>query len=104
MEISYKLLLTNDAAHDLEEIIDYYENVRKGLGKDFYLSYKKAEELIESNPKIYACIEGEVRRALTNKFRYSIFYHIIENQKVVEVFGIIHTSRDPKYWKKRIKL
>ncbi|MCP5500976.1 MAG: type II toxin-antitoxin system RelE/ParE family toxin [Leptospiraceae bacterium] len=104
MEINYKLLLTNEAAYDLEEVIDYYENVREGLGKDFFLSYQKAEELIKSNPKIYACIEGEVRRALTDKFRYSIFYHIIENQQIVEVLAVIHTSRDPKYWKKRIKL
>lgn len=104
MAINYKLFLTSEAEADLDEVIEYYEQIRLGLGYEFYLSYKEAEKLILCNPKLFACIEGEVRRALTNKFKYSIFYHIIENQQIVEVLAIIHTSRDPKYWKKRIEL
>jgi toxin ParE1/3/4 len=102
--MNYRLLLSSEAEKDLDEIIEYYESVRQGLGAEFYLSYKDAERLILENPKLFAFIESEIRRVLLNKFKYAVYYHIIEDKTEIEILAVVHTSRDPDYWRKRVKL
>jgi plasmid stabilization system protein ParE len=45
-------------------------------------------------------VDHEVRRALTRRFPYAIFYLVDEEQVVV--IAVFHSSRDPKEWKARL--
>jgi len=55
--------------------------------------------LLGRNPLQFAVVYKDVRRALTERFPFGIFY-IIEKDTIY-VLAIIHTSRSPKVWKKR---
>ncbi len=41
----------------------------------------------------------DIRRALTSRFPYAVYYRIVESDVVV--FGILHTRRDPHEWQSR---
>jgi hypothetical protein len=63
-----------DAEIELQHAINYYEEVRKGLGFDFssevYTSIQRAVSL----PKAWAIVEGDIRRSLVARFPFGIFY------------------------------
>ena len=101
--MKYKLVVSVDAENDIEDAMDHYENQQKGLGKRYLLSVKVATKLIIQSPFGFAKIFMEIRKVNTQKFPYSLFYSIEEEQKEVVVFAVIHNSRSEKAWKKRIE-
>ena len=74
----------------------WYNGQRDGLGEEFLADVNAAFDSIERFPDIFARVHGEVRRAVVNRFPYSVFYRI-ETKRVV-VLTVLHTSRDPKGW------
>lgn len=46
-------------------------------------------------------IYRELRRALTRRFPYGVFY-IVEETKII-VFAVFHAKRDPALWKERYR-
>jgi len=40
------------------------------------------------------------RRGLVRRFPYAVFYEY--SKRTVFIYGILHTSRDPKKWRERI--
>jgi len=95
----YKLIINRFAREDIDIAIDYYENIRVGLGNEFWIETKSKMEDIEKNPFLFQIIEDETRRAILNRFPFGIFF-IIKDYSV-NVFGIIHFSRSPIMWLKR---
>ncbi|MGE3818959.1 MAG: hypothetical protein AB7I30_05950 [Isosphaeraceae bacterium] len=60
------------------------------------------EELLEGiqlMPESHRMISKRVRRALTRRFPFSVYY-LIEADEVV-VIGVLHSQRDPSRWKAR---
>lgn len=55
---------------------------------------------IGDEPEIYQAMEPAVRRAPLQGFPYSVFYRILPEW--IEVIGILHQSRDPRWWRRRI--
>jgi hypothetical protein len=51
----------------------------------------------------YAIRYADVRCMLVKKFPFMVHFTIDENQKLVEVFAVHHTSRNPKIWEERKK-
>ena len=89
---------------DLEESIDWYEKQRTGLGLEFSMRFEEALQFLTEHPTMYAKIYNEVRSVLMTQFPYSIFYIINEPNKDVQIFAIIHTSRNPEIWQLRTEL
>lgn len=54
---------------------------------------------ILEHPEMYPLIYKNFRRALLNRFPYSVFY-VIEPQAVL-IVGVVHQARDESTWKKR---
>ena len=92
--------LTREAEADLAEAFDYYETQLSGLGHEFVATVDQQLERIVENPALYQVLHRGVRRAVTRRFPYGIFY-LAEGEAVV-VLAIAHQARDPEHWKQRL--
>ena len=53
----------------------------------------------EQHPGPFPRVHGIVRRALSKKFPYAIFF--IEDETTVVVLAAVHMARNPEVWKRR---
>lgn len=97
--MSYNVIVSEIAKLDMANAAEYYEVKSKGLGKVFLLSAKHTFKMLARNPFIYVKIYKEVRRALTAKFPYAVYYQINESKKLVTVYSVRSTYRHPEAWK-----
>jgi toxin ParE1/3/4 len=88
-----------EAEVDLQEAYQWYEEQRQGLGERFLLSIEAATAAIQRNPLMYPVVHRDVRRMLTRRFPFGIFY-VIEDEQVT-VVAVLHAHRDPKQWRGR---
>ncbi|WP_188049638.1 type II toxin-antitoxin system RelE/ParE family toxin [Flavobacterium sp. GP15] len=93
----YNLKILPLAKNDLIEIVDWYQNIQKGLEKQFLNSIREEVKIIRYNPKIYQIRYDSTRVALIKTFPYLIHFEI--NKKEIIIKAIIHSSRDSKTWK-----
>ena len=94
-----KIRLRPEAEKNLNTIFEWYEAQRNGLGEDFLLCVEAVFEIIRENPTAYPCIHQNIRRALTRRFPYAVFY-IVEDHTIT-VLNIFHGRRNPRLWKSR---
>jgi toxin ParE1/3/4 len=85
---------------DLLDTFRWYQERREGLGYDFKLCINEIISTIQRNPLIYKIVFLNVRRAVTKRFPFGVFY-IVENNSII-VLAVMHARRDPKNWKTRI--
>jgi plasmid stabilization system protein ParE len=93
------MIIRPEAEADLANARDWYEQQRVGLGAEFLLCVEEVLERIDRTPEIYMVVYHDVRRALTRRFPYAVYYRIASNDVVV--VGILHTRRDPREWQSR---
>ena len=91
--------LRPEAEADLEDAARWYEDRRRGLGSEFLDEVLSTLRAIAERPDRYARVEGAIRRAVTARFPFGIFYVVEEPGTVV--VAILHSSRDPSRWKGR---
>jgi len=95
----HQLIIKPAAELDALDAANWYNERRDGLGNEFLLALEAKINGIRRNPQQYSIIYKNIRRALTERFPFGVFF-IIENE-IVYVLAIIHTSRSPKTWKKK---
>jgi plasmid stabilization system protein ParE len=93
------MIIRPEAEADLVNARDWYERQRAGLGAEFFLCVEEMLERISRTPEMYRVVHHDVRRALTRRFPYAVYYRIAGNDVVV--LGIMHTRRDPREWQSR---
>ena len=81
---------------DLAGAVGWYEDQRAGLGEEFLGAVEVSFDAIQEFPEMFACVHGEVRRAVVSRFPYAVFYRV-EPKRVV-VLAVLHMARDPKLW------
>ena len=69
-------------------LADFEEEIDKSLGR------------ISDRPEMYQVIETAVRRAPLQRFPFSVLYRILP--RWIEVIGVVHQSRDPRRWRRRV--
>lgn len=97
--MKYKVTLLPEATLDIREIIDWYNLEQSGLGKRFYDSLKLKINSISLIPFSFQLSYKESRSAILDKFPYQIHYRVNELDRVIIIFAITHTSRNPRIWK-----
>jgi plasmid stabilization system protein ParE len=98
--VKYKVHIRPDAETDIERAAAYYEMQRKGLGDEFLDEVLRAFKRISDNPYMYAAVHRQTRRALIRRFPFAAYYRIEEDS--LAVIAVMHGSRHPKEWQKRI--
>lgn len=89
-----------DVYYEVGNAYDWYEVRSSGLGEQFLAELENAYELIGLTPLYWAKFSGKYRRYLLKRFPFGIIYRI-EKSKIY-VVAVMHLSRKPGYWKKRI--
>ena len=96
-----KIRFGEHASSDLDAIYAYYEVVRSGLGDDFVDEIEGLLRGVESFPRAAPSVGKGVRVVRSRRFPYGVYYQVKEDEAVV--IGIIHFSRRPGIWRKRIE-
>ncbi len=97
--MTYHLLIRPEAESDLAAAYRWYENKDAGLGEEFLRAVEASLLGIQKNPQTHQKIYKEIRRALTKRFPYGIFYLI--DSDTVSVIGVLHARRNPAVIKAR---
>jgi len=100
--MSRRLIVRPEAEADITEAALWYEERDAGLGLELTLEVRDAIRRALQNPLHYLLLRQrpEVRRVLTRRFPYRIFF-IVRDDAIV-VFAVIHAARHERHWRKRL--
>lgn len=98
--MSLRLIVRPEAEQEMEEAFEWYEERVPGLGSDFLLCVDATLNSIARQPQQYPHVHRVVRRALTRRFPYEVFF--VDDAERVVVLSVFHAKRNPKRWQERI--
>lgn len=98
--MKYRLIIRPEAEADLTGAYNWYESQLAGLGAEFLLVVAASLAAIQRNPKQYQVIHRRIRRALTRRFPFGVFFLI--RRSTIIVLAVLHASRDPQVWQERL--
>jgi plasmid stabilization system protein ParE len=100
--MSLRLIIRREAEADIREAIQWYEEKQFGLGWQFAQEVGTAIGRALANPRAYRLMrhQPQVRRILTHRFPYRVFYLVRKDALVV--FAVIHGKRRETSWVERI--
>ena len=85
---------------DVEAAYNWYEGEEPGLGLEFLEELRAAYHRILDHPFGYQDLRSGIRRALTSRFPYGIYFAI--EQETIVIVAVLSTARDPEEWQRRI--
>lgn len=89
-----------EALEEYEDAIFFYGTRENGLDSRFQLIIEEAIKDICSLPEAWPFLLDEVRRRVVDVFPYSVIY--VEETDYVLILAIMHDSRNPGYWLRRL--
>src|SRR3712207_1896914 len=97
--MSYAIVVRPEAAREVQEAFDWYEERSEGLGLEFLRAAEACLAGAQRSPLAFPKVHKEVRRVLMRKFPYALFY-LLEEESIV-VVACFHAKRDPIDWLRR---
>ena len=101
--MNYKINIDEEAFDDIKKSAEWYENQSRGLGTRFKNQVIKQIDFLKINPLLFAIKYNKVRCSKIKNFPFLIHYTVDEIVSVINVFAVLHTSRNPKIWNQRLK-
>lgn len=97
-----RLIVRPEAEDDITEAALWYESREVGLGLEVTAEIHAAIDRAVEHPLAYLRLREspQVRRVLTQRFPYRVFY-IVRSDAVV-VFAVLHAARHARHWKRRL--
>lgn len=99
----YKISIDPEALQDIQDATDWYNEQLPGLGSHFQKQVKTQINSLKKRPVMYSVRYEDVRCMLIRRFPFLVHFTFSEKQKTVEIFAVLHTSRNPKIWTERGK-
>jgi hypothetical protein len=100
--MDYHIVFLPEVVDDLSQAINWYNNQRKGLGKNFVSSVKRCYSLLKRDPFCIAVKYDDIRCLPVSGFPYIMHYRVEKDSRTVVIFAVYHTSRNPEIWKLRM--
>ena len=96
------VIVRQPALDDITEAVTWYEAHASGLGEELLGQIIRALERAKANPELFRIVrrEGEVRRVLTDRFPYRIFFSVLG--ETIYVHAILHGARHDRRWRERL--
>ncbi|GAB6091098.1 type II toxin-antitoxin system RelE/ParE family toxin [Spirochaeta dissipatitropha] len=95
-----RLIIRSIAESDIHEAANWLVTERdQKVAIDFLDAVESTFQQISDNPRMFAVVEQEIRRALVDRFPYGVFY--VDGADAVSVLAVMHLSRNPATWKAR---
>ena len=93
----YRLEYLPSAQTDILEIDIYLYEYSPAASDKFFNSIENLEENLAHHPFMYPVYEDDPYfRHMTLPYKYRLFYHIDEDDKVIKIYRILHGMRDIK--------
>jgi toxin ParE1/3/4 len=100
------LIVRPEAESDIYEAYAYYEARSAGLGEMFLDSIESALQSIRDNPRRFPEVlrdpHESVRRALTKRFPFGIYFVLRESEQLISVIACMHARQEPGRWIRRV--
>lgn len=97
----YRILILSLARKDIRDSTLWYEKQQQGLERKFMLQVRDKVHFIQQNPESSIVKYSNIRTAVLRSFPFLIHYCIDDNNKLLIISAVLHTSRNPKIWNKR---
>ena len=94
-----RLVFRRSASAEFVEAVAWYESQRQGLGAEFADEVEQAIEKAAKNPARYPVVFGDIRRTVTRRFPFAIYFRV--RGSAVIVLAVFHGRRDPTKWQRR---
>ena len=90
------------AVEDVVEAAAWYEAHASGLGDQLIDEILDATRRAQENPELCRIVyrEGGIRRVLTNRFPYRIFFSVVGETLYVQ--AVLHGARHDRRWIERL--
>ena len=90
----FNILLSRKATAELEDAIQYYNQIDKKLGEKFYSEFIENLNYVRINPFLFQIKFDTFREIPLKKFPFVIVYELIDLSIIVN--AVFHTSRNPE--------
>ncbi len=94
-----EVIFRPEARDDLSRAYRWYEDRSPGLGEELLRVVEAAIEQIRRAPSMFPVVHRDVRRVLTRRFPYAVFYR--DEPGRIVILAVFHGSRDPRVVRKR---
>jgi len=95
----YKVVISPIAKKNVKESVDFYcKYAPPKIAANFVVEYERALSTLKKNPH-FRVYYRDFRGYPFKKYPYIIFYQINEDEKIVLVKAVFHTSQDPGKYK-----
>ena len=97
-----KVIFRPLAVEDIVEAAAWYEAHTPGLGEQLVDEILDATGRAQQNPELFRIVhrDGNIRRVLTNRFPYRIFFSV--ERETLYVHAILHGARHDRRWTERL--
>ena len=99
----FLIVIDDEALQDIQNATDWYNLQLLGLGTRFQKQVIKQINSLKKDANLYAIRYQNIRCMLVKKFPFMIHFLLDDKFEKVEIFAIIHTSKNPKIWFKRLQ-
>ena len=93
----YKIVFSPKALNDIEEAVDYYNELSPGLGNRFLTDFNLIYKAIHLNPLFASVKYDDVRCAGLKKFPFSVHYTASKINRMVTIIAVFNTWKKP-FW------
>jgi plasmid stabilization system protein ParE len=97
--VSLQLIVSREAREDVRAAVSYLRDISPRLPVRFGIELETAYASILDHPQLYPLVYKNFRRALLNRFPYSVFY--VVEPSVLLIVAVVHQARDEETWKRR---
>jgi plasmid stabilization system protein ParE len=94
-----RVVFRRAAKSEFEEAVAWYDERRSGLGEEFIREVESAVSAAAAAPLRYPAVLGDVRRTVTRRFPYSIYFRTRGDSLVV--LAVFHGRQNPRIWQRR---
>ena len=90
------------AVDDVVEAAAWYEAHAPRLGEELVNEILRATKRAQANPELFRILhsEGQIRRVLTERFPYRIFFSLVG--ETLYVHAVLHGARHDVRWRERL--
>jgi toxin ParE1/3/4 len=100
--MSRRLIVRPEAEADIADAAFWYDEQEVGLGLELIAEVRAAALRVIANPLLHRQLrkEPDVRRILTRRFPYRVFFILRED--AIVVFAVLHAARHDRHWQRRM--
>ncbi len=98
--MTFTIVIRRSAKSDIDAAHAWYDSEQPGLGTELLDAFSDTFKRIASRPLRYPLAVGDARRALVQRFPYSVYFPIRGNE--VRILAVVHQRRDPRTVTRRL--